>query len=99
MELKSKDVQIHGLNIHMRPVLREADRIWKAHGQELVITCAMDGMHSAGSLHYYGQAVDLRSRYFTDSQKDSVVNQLNSTLGINYDVIVHSTHIHVEYQP
>ena len=34
-----------------------------------MITETLGGEHSAGSLHYYGYAVDLRIRYFTESEK------------------------------
>ena len=83
----------------MQPVLKHAERVWNNYGQELVITSALDGEHSAGSLHYYGKAVDLRSNYFDVADKMSVVADLRGILGCYCDVIVHSTHIHVEYDP
>ena len=91
------DVNIWGLQPQMQRVLKEADKIWSEHGQELVITSARDGIHSAGSLHYYGFAVDLRTRYFSPNAKRQVANDLDDILGEDYDVIVHATHIHVEY--
>lgn len=84
--------------LEMRPVLIHAERIWKEFNQELVITCGKDGTHSAGSLHYYGYAIDLRTRYFLKkATKLSVKNALKNALGSKYDVILHDTHIHVEY--
>lgn len=83
----------------MQPVLKYADQIWLKAGKELVITGARDGMHSAGSLHYYGFAVDLRTHYFTEDVKRSVIAELKLKLGQDYDVITHSTHCHVEYDP
>jgi hypothetical protein len=53
-----------------------------------------------GSLHYYGLAVDLRTRYFSETVKQLVAAELNSALkniSPYYQIIVHSTHIHVEY--
>ncbi len=98
--MKIKDgANIHGLDIHMRPVLIEADRIWKNNGQEAVVTSGLDGVHSAGSLHYYGRAVDFRTRYFDELHKRKVAKLLREALGGSYDVIEHSTHIHVEYDP
>ena len=87
-----------GLKLEMRPVLIEADAIWRELGQELVITSGTDGEHSAGSLHYYGYAVDLRIRYFTQEEKYKAFSELVSALEFDgYDIYLHDTHIHVEY--
>ena len=92
-------VHIPGLKIQMRSVLSIADKIWDKLGHELVVTSALDGTHSAGSLHYYGFALDLRSRYFTPDQKKQAVLLLSKALGPDYDVISHASHIHIEYDP
>ncbi|TET65819.1 hypothetical protein E3J49_00645 [Candidatus Bathyarchaeota archaeon] len=88
---------ISGLKIEMRKVLVLADKVWTKHNQELVITSGLDGTHSPGSLHPYGYAVDLRSRYFKDNEDEVVASELRTKLGDKYNVVLHSTHIHVEY--
>jgi len=98
MKVKDSTVNIWGLQVEMQPVLKAADIIWKQHNKELVITSARDGMHSAGSLHYYGYAVDLRI-WGLEDKIQSIATRLREILGINYDVIVHTTHLHVEYDP
>jgi hypothetical protein len=96
--MKIKDgASLAGLQLEMRRVLITAESIWTQNDQELVVTGGTDGAHSAGSLHYYGYAVDLRSRYFSEGIKSRVVDALRLKLGEDYDVVVHSTHIHVEY--
>lgn len=98
--MKIKDgANIQGLDICMRPALIKADRIWKNLGQELVVTAGLDGSHSAGSLHYYGRALDFRTRYFSDATKRIAADQLRDGLGDDFDVIEHATHIHVEFDP
>ena len=62
-------VLLHGLKLEMRTALMTAERIWKSFGQELVVTSALDGTHAACSLHYYGYALDFRSRYFSEKEK------------------------------
>ncbi len=86
-----------GLQPVMRPVLREAERIWQSHGESagVTITEGTGGVHSAGSWHYYGYALDLRTRYFSDDQKAVVYVDLKQSLP-GYYVVEHSTHIHVE---
>ncbi len=71
---------IAGLHPVMRSVLREADKIWKAHGEELVVTAGLDGTHSAASWHYYGLALDFRTKYFLQPQVRSVGADLKMAL-------------------
>lgn len=98
--MKIKDgVNIQGLDIKIRPALIAANKIWKKYGQELVVTCGLDGMHSAGSLHYYGLALDFRTRYFEKGTARYVAESLQKELGNDFDVIHHKTHIHVEFDP
>ncbi len=112
MKIK-KGVILQGLQIEMRPVLKQADKIWTSLGQELVITSGLDGVHSAGSLHYYGYALDFRTNYFSDIEKQKAYNMLMDWKKSNnfyfnmetdeydysrsYDIILHKTHMHVEY--
>ena len=98
--MKIKDgVNIQGLDLRIRPVLIAADKIWKRYGQELVVTCGLDGIHSAGSLHYYGLALDFRTRYFETGTVRYIAESLQKELGKNFDVVLHKSHIHVEYDP
>ena len=96
MEIKD-GVAMQGLQIEMRKVLKAADTLWKRYGHELVITSALDGTHSAGSYHYFGYALDFRSRYFSKEVKTRVTELLQEALGAKYTVINESTHIHVQY--
>ena len=101
MEVK-EGVVIAGLDLKMRPVLVEAEKIWKRYGRTegVTVTSGLDGVHSAGSLHYYGRALDFRTRYFSDTEKDAVFAELKEVLdGLSFDIIKHSTHIHVELDP
>jgi len=97
--MKIKDgASLIGLKLPMRKVLIIADELWKDAGKELVVTEGTGGTHSAGSLHPFGYAVDLRSRYFDTSTQRDVASALRLRLGPDYDVVVHKTHVHVEYQ-
>lgn len=102
---------IQGLDIAMRPVLKHAERIWKEAGFKdgITVTCGMDGEHSAGSLHYYGRAIDIRIWYIDDAGAQQYLAadtlaaacyQLQRSLLTDYDVISHAgSHVHVEYDP
>jgi len=67
-----------------------------------VITSGFEGNHMEGSLHYNGDAVDLRLpvKYYSiadDHQK--LVLALQNHLGDGFDVVLEKTHIHIEYDP
>ena len=63
-------------------------------------------IHSAGSLHPMGLALDFRTRYFDDGgdeAADKLEFHLNHTSSYldsgKFEVIQHKTHIHVEFEP
>ena len=91
-------VDIIGLHPCMRRVLKAADSIWSAYGQELVVTSGLDGEHGKWSWHGYGCAVDLRTRYFAGGEIATVADDLRAVLDYPYQVVVKPTHIHVEFE-
>ena len=105
--LLKEGVSLVGLQPIMRPVLREAERIWKQMGKDdgVTVTEGPGGLHSADSWHYYGYALDLRTRYFTLSEAIEVYEELKEALP-DYDIIHHTktgvdetvvtSHIHAE---
>lgn len=99
--LTKPNVILYGLSGIMRPVLIEAERIYKDHGHfdGVIVTSGLDGVHSAGSLHYYGLALDFGIHPFTSPIVDRIVVDLRLALGNSYDVVLEKDHIHVEYDP
>lgn len=77
----------------------------KITGVRACITSVMDSRHSGQSLHYKGRAFDVRT--WRDSQgnqmlpneKEALADRIRDVLGEGYDVVVESTHIHIEYDP
>lgn len=96
MQIKDRSVNLNGLKIEMRPVLKHAEKLWEDNGVELVVTSARDGLHSAGSLHYYGYAVDFRV-WGLEHMLNELCEKLQAYLGGDYDVINEGNHVHVEY--
>ena len=64
----------------------------------LTVTSVADSKHGPASLHYVGYAVDIRIRELHNNPK-LLSDALRSALVDDYDVILESNHIHVEYQP
>lgn len=73
--------------------------LWSRQNEHvLTITSLADSQHSLTSLHYVGYAVDIRIRELHSDPKD-LSDALRDSLVSDYDVILESDHIHVEYQP
>ena len=106
MLTKDKSVKLKGLHVKMREVLMAVEKTWESRGEEPVITAGTEAidsegnfLHSMGSLHPFGRALDFRTRYFGRVTQIMITNELKQNLGRHYDVILHKTHIHIEYDP
>lgn len=95
MNIKS-GVRISGVQPEIVLALLIADGVYQDHGEVLTVTSLLDGKHMRASLHYVGSAGDLR---LPVQGVDPIVLALRSALGENYDVVLESDHIHIEYQP
>ena len=70
----------------------------KCYGQyDCVITSANDSKHGPNSLHYMGQALDLRTRHLNEQGLQAVFHKLKEALGEQFDVVLESDHIHLEW--
>ena len=112
MIVKDDSVKLDGIQPIMRHAMRWADIVWRDLGQECVITAGTEAVkdgeliHSAGSLHPMGFALDFRTRYFADGGDEAAyalekaLNDVNRGLDSGrFEVIQHKTHIHVEFEP
>ncbi len=79
--------------------LSVANDVYSKFGYELVVTSLNDSKHSRTSLHYVGQAADLRTRHMPLEVAKDIVEELKNSLPDEYDIILESDHIHVEWQP
>jgi len=84
----------------LRPEIRKkqneiAKIVWEIEQEELVVTSTYEGTHSEGSLHYADLAEDIRRH----KKGQKVRNRLRDKLGMDYDVVLESDHIHIEYDP
>lgn len=98
-------VRIFGLQTEMLFGLKVAEGVWRSFGYDvLTITSAVDSVHSPGSLHYAGAAVDLRSKDIDDDHKRLIVSRVRECLTSEFDFILESQgqtneHFHLEFQP
>ena len=102
MKLKNEDgnsVSLVGIRPELIVGIMVAERVVTAIGREFIITSVSDGKHGFGSLHYIGMAFDFRTRHMTDAEQEIVKNNLKASLTDEWDVVLESTHFHIEFQP
>lgn len=95
ISLKS-DVRAQGLSNEILLAIIIAASIYEQSENSMTITSLTDGRHREGSLHYTGDAVDLR---LPKQNTAGLVAALRDALGLHYDVILESDHIHIEHDP
>lgn len=68
-------------------------------GYSCTITSGREGKHKEGSKHYEGHALDFRTRNLPSYLHSGLEKQAKEDLGSQYDVVLHRTHLHVEFDP
>lgn len=112
MAVKLKQgVTLQGVQPEILVALQVADGVFAKYRQDAVgvlggapadciITSCRDGNHKRGSKHNTGHAIDLRTRHLRGNGTDAIiVTDLATALGAEFDVVLESNHIHVEYDP
>lgn len=94
-----KDVDVSGLKEEIIYAVNIASDIFRNHGIEPVITSGMEGDHGPTSLHYAGLAVDMRTHSTPKEILPDVIRYIKTALGKEYDVILETDHLHIEYDP
>ncbi len=92
-------VKAAGIQPEIVLATQEAREVWRDFKADLIITSLKDGEHKQGSLHYKGLAVDLRTWNLLPAERGTAAARLRVALGPEYDVVLESTHIHVEFDP
>lgn len=89
-------VDISRLNREIRRALAKVNKVYLRHNEELVVTSTYEGAHSAGSLHYANDAIDIR---YPSKDRAQIIAELKNILGDDFDVVTETDHIHIEYDP
>lgn len=93
-------VSIRGLQPETVYALRVVEGAFADAGYPMItLTSGTDGTHSRGSLHYVGCAVDIRTHNVETAKLKPLRDEIARRLGDEFDVVLETTHIHVEFQP
>lgn len=92
-------VRITGMRPEILLAVVAAERVYAQAGFDCTITACVDGRHTTGSLHYAGAAIDVRTRNVPADRLPKVAGQIRECLAGDFDVILESTHLHIEFQP
>jgi len=92
-------VQIGGLHSEIRKAVDIAKDVFAKYDKDCVVTSGREGKHMDYSLHYAGQAVDLRRRHLNQEEAEQIREALIIILGEDYTVLLEATHFHVHYRP
>jgi hypothetical protein len=96
MKLKP-GVMVAGVQPEIMLGIMAAHTVYEGLGVELVITSVLDGKHSSRSLHYKGQAIDIRTREMTHNTAKRACELIKKALPDDFDVVLEKDHIHLEY--
>jgi len=89
-------VSIERLKRPVRRILNKLVHIYAKRGYDLIITSTYEGTHSPSSLHYSNEAIDVDD---PPEDKQAITAEIKDSLGKDFDVILESDHIHIEYDP
>lgn len=96
---RGKQVRIEASE-QIKEAMHTADALSKAiAGREIVVTAILDGKHKEGSKHYQGEAFDMRRWGYSQQELNQLLVDMKANLGLDYDVVLESTHVHIEYDP
>lgn len=92
-------VRITGVRPEILLAAVAAERVYEEAGHDFTITACVDGKHMAGSLHYAGGAIDVRTRDLQPADVQKLIARIKSCLGDDFDVLLEVDHVHIEFQP
>lgn len=100
MKLKS-GASLKGVQWQMFYASIQVEVVCVRWGVECVITSGTDGSHGLhnATLHPAGLALDYRTRELRTVDVPAFAREVRLILGKDYDVVIESDHLHVEYQP
>lgn len=103
-KIKQNNVDIAGLRPEMVIAWTIACFVFESFSVACRLTCGTDSVHGNGSKHYIGLAIDIGIKdeagvIFPAELCNNLWKQIKENLGSQFDVILESDHIHIEFDP
>jgi hypothetical protein len=100
-----KGVKLRGLKPETLAAMLVVRGVYDRLGLTHTVTSVCDGRHRSDSLHYDGYAFDNRTwadrsgAQISEDDKFELALLIKEALGDEFDVVIESTHIHIEFDP
>lgn len=92
------DVRVFGLRPEILIALIVAEGVYRDAGFDLVLTAGIDGNHAAGSSHYQGEAIDLRTSTIPEDKRAGILAEIIKRLTPDYFAQVEVDHFHIQWK-
>lgn len=94
------ECRINGLEPEILFAMGIAGDVFTERGFDCLFSSALDRVHSPGSLHYVGYAVDVWPGYVVRPEIfDELATEIRARLNIEFDIVAEPDHVHIEFQP
>jgi hypothetical protein len=92
-------VRANGVQPEILYAMLVTETVYLSMGYDFTITALTEGKEwrSPRSLHPPGLAFDCRTRHIPDRMLDELVARVKGALGPEYDVVLESDHLHIEF--
>lgn len=97
MTLKS-NVRFGDGSIAILSAMMVVEGVYRELNVEFVVTSFNDSTHMKNSLHYADRAFDIRTKTLPPNSAQAVKDKIQNRLTADFDVVLESDHIHVEFQ-
>ena len=101
MRVKDNSVSLVGCSPQIFWGLSVVENVLNKYGVDTVITSGSEQSttHSTTSLHYSGNALDIRNRELSPVDQLGAQKPIKECLGVGFDFIIKSNHFHLEFKP
>lgn len=105
MIIVKKGVMMRGMTPQLAFGLQIAHSVYQRRALDMRVTSITEGKHKLRSLHYQGNAADLGTKdptsgvQYSDDLKRALVAGLRDALGLEWDIVLSTYNIHIEWQP
>jgi len=99
IQIKNNKVNLDNVHYKIYWAISIVAQLYEAGDSELVLTSVRDSKHSfKNSFHYVGRAFDCRIWNY-NGNLNNLTQSIREALGDEFDVILESDHIHIEFDP